>query len=267
MIDCTPEILDLKREIFYALNTAAPQTAILVSATSSIPASQFADGLAASPRCLVAHPVNPPHLIRVVELVPAPFTSVASLDGAAALFSGARYQCVRLGREITGFAYNRLQGAVLREAYCLVRAGVATVAEVDLLVREALGLRWSVIGPFEMIDLNTRGGIAAHAKKLGPAYAKMGAERGQNDPWTDNLVARVEHERRQILPAEEWADRVAWRDRKSPRLSHGAKAAQRRKIRATGNSRRKAGAVQTESPAVIRLDAASNSVSTRVRIS
>ncbi len=45
--------------------------------------------------------------------------------------------------------------------------------------------------PFEVAELNTRGGIDAHARLLGPAYARMGAERGQDDPWTDDLVATV----------------------------------------------------------------------------
>jgi hypothetical protein len=70
-----------------------------------------------------------------------------------------------------------------------------------------------VVGPFETVDLNTRGGIAAHATRLGPAYARMGAERGQHDPWTDDLVAEVERQRRQVLPLERWEERVAWRDR------------------------------------------------------
>ena len=41
----------------------------------------------------------------------------------------------------------------------------------------------------------------------------MGAERGQNDPWTPELVAEVEAQRRAALPLDEWAERVAWRDR------------------------------------------------------
>jgi 3-hydroxyacyl-CoA dehydrogenase len=122
-------------------------------------------------------------------------------------------QPVRLAREIDGFVFNRLQGALLREAYCLVRDGVASAADIDRIVRDGLGLRWSAIGPFETVDLNTRGGIAAHAQRMGPAYLRMGQERGQNDPWTDDLVARVTAERRATLPLEGWAARVAWRDR------------------------------------------------------
>ena len=102
---------------------------------------------------------------------------------------------------------------MLREAYCLVRDGVADVDDIDRVVREGLGRRWAVIGPFETADLNTRGGIAEHARRLGPAYARMGAERGQDDPWTPELVEHVTAERRRLLPLDQWEERVAWRDR------------------------------------------------------
>ncbi len=61
--------------------------------------------------------------------------------------------------------------------------------------------------------LNTRGGIKAHAGRMGPAYERMGAERGQHDPWTEDLVAKVEAGRRAVLPLDQWEDRAAWRDR------------------------------------------------------
>ena len=73
---------------------------------------------------------------------------------------------------------------MLREAYCLVRDDVVSVEDVDLIMRDGLGLRWSAVaGPFETADLNARGGIVSHAKNVGDTYARMGAERGQHDPW------------------------------------------------------------------------------------
>ena len=82
------------------------------------------------------------------------------------------------------------------------------------VVRDGLGLRWSVIGPFETADLNRRGGIRRHAEIMGDAYAAMGAERGQDDPWTPELVATVDAERRAVLPLAQWEQRVIWRDRR-----------------------------------------------------
>jgi 3-hydroxyacyl-CoA dehydrogenase len=120
---------------------------------------------------------------------------------------------VALKKEVPGFVFNRLQGALLREAYCLVRDGVADVEDIDAIVRDGLGLRWAVVGPFETADLNRRGGIVAHAEIMGAAYAAMGAERGQHDPWTPELVAIVAAQCRDRLPLDQWEERVRWRDR------------------------------------------------------
>ncbi|MGF6573953.1 L-gulonate 3-dehydrogenase [Paraburkholderia sp. GAS333] len=212
--ECAPENEALKRELFIELDCAAPPHAILASASSFLAASRFVDEtLPGRGRCVVAHPGNPPYLIPVVEIVPAPFTDDAAVTRAIGLYTEAGLKPVRVAKEVEGFIFNRLQGALLREAYCLVRDGIASVDDVDTVVREGLGLRWSVIGPFETADLNTRGGIASHAQKMGPSYARMGAERGQSDPWTPELVAAVEAARRSAMPLEQWEERVAWRDR------------------------------------------------------
>jgi 3-hydroxyacyl-CoA dehydrogenase len=211
--ECAPESLGLKQELFAELDRLAAPDAILASSSSAITASAIAAELAGRDRCLVAHPGNPPYLLPVVELVPAPFTRADVVDRAAAILEAAGMSVVPLARELEGFVFNRLQGALLREAYCLVRDGVVGVDDVDRIVREGLGRRWAVIGPFETADLNTRGGIEVHASRMGPAYERMGAERGQHDPWTPDLVAQVAAERRALLPLEQWEERVAWRDR------------------------------------------------------
>lgn len=213
-IECAPERADIKAAIFAEAITCLPEDAILASSSSAIPISRVSAELPTRERTLVVHPLNPPFLLDVVELVPADYTDPAVVDHAALLLEEAGMAPVRVKREIEGFLFNRLQGALLREAYCLVRDGIADVADVDRAINEGLGIRWSVIGPFETVDLNTRGGIRAHAERLGPAYARMGAERGQNDPWTPDLVDRVDGERRDLLPLDQWQERVSWRDRR-----------------------------------------------------
>ncbi|MFP3795724.1 3-hydroxyacyl-CoA dehydrogenase [Paraburkholderia sp. SIMBA_027] len=224
--ECAPERAELKRDLFAQLDRAAPAQAILASASSFLAASKFVDeSLPGHARCLVAHPGNPPYLVPVVEIVPAPFTSAAATTRAIALYGEAGLMPVRVKQEVAGFIFNRLQGAVLREAYCLVRDGVASVDDIDTVMREGLAPRWSVIGPFETVDLNTRGGIASHAQKMGPSYERMGAERGQHDPWTPELVAQVEAARRAALPLDQWDARVAWRDRQLMQLARQRKTA------------------------------------------
>lgn len=212
--ECVPERLDVKRRVFGELAGLTGPKCILASSSSAIPASQIAAELDCDDRLIVAHPGNPPFLLPVIELVPTQNTRSDVLEMARALYAGAGMSPVTVEREVEGFLFNRIQGAVLREAYALVRDGVATVEDIDTVMRDGLGRRWSFMGPFETIDLNTRGGISAHAEKMGPAYERMGAERGQHDPWTPDLVAEVNQQRRSILALEEWEDRVAWRDQR-----------------------------------------------------
>ncbi len=211
--ECVPEQLELKRAVLADLDACSPADCPIASSSSFMTASTLAVGLPGRERCLVVHPGNPPYLLRVAEIVPAPFTSAAAVGRTERLLRDAGIEPVRVAREVEGFVFNRLQGAMLREAYALVRDGVATVPDIDRLVRDGLGLRWSVLGPFETVDLNTRGGIAAHAERMGPAYARMGAERGQCEPWSAELVAEVVAARRAQLDLADWAARVAWRDR------------------------------------------------------
>jgi L-gulonate 3-dehydrogenase len=210
--ECIPERVELKRTMFERIGPLTGAETVIASSSSAITASDSARGLACAGQVLVAHPGNPPYLIPVIELVPSPDTRPDIVRTAWEMYGRAGMSPVTLNGEVEGFVFNRLQGAVLREAYALVRDGVATVEDIDTVMRDGLGRRWSFMGPFETVDLNTRGGIASHAEKMGPAYERMGAERGQHDPWTAPLVAEVARQRRAVLPLEEWDQRVAWRD-------------------------------------------------------
>lgn len=210
--ECGPERVELKRRLVAEIEEVAEETAVVATSSSAITASAIAAGLRTRSRCLVAHPGNPPYLLPVVELVPAPFTDPDVVTRAEAFFGAAGMVPVVLEREIEGFVLNRLQGALLREAYCLVRDGVVGPEGVDRVVRDGLGRRWATLGPFETAALNVRGGIAAHAERMGEAYARMGADRGQDDPWTPELVERVAADLERRLPAAGFDAHVARRD-------------------------------------------------------
>ena len=213
------EDLDVKRALFADLDRLAPPEVVLASSTSTIMASRFADGLPGRERCLVVHPANPPYVLRVAEIVPAAFTSEAAVATTRELLQRVDIAPVTLKQEIEGFAFNRLQGALLREAYCLVRDGVVSAADIDTLVREGLGRRWSLIGPFTTSELNTRGGIRRHAEVLGPVYARIGLERAAENPWTAETIDRVAREIEEQLPHDSWEENVSERDRAMIRMS------------------------------------------------
>lgn len=216
--ECAPERIELKRQIFSGLADVTGPNTVLASSSSAITASKISAGLPNARQILIAHPGNPPHLLPLIEIVPSGLTSSDIVQSAHEIYTSAGMSPITVKKEVEGFIFNRLQGAVLREAYALVRDRVADVEDIDSVVREGLGKRWSFMGPFETADLNTRGGIRSHAEKLGPAYARMGAERGQNDPWTPDLVSEVERQRRAVLPIEKWEDRVQWRDEQLLRI-------------------------------------------------
>ena len=85
--------------------------------------------------------------------------------------------------------------------------------DLDKCIKDGLGLRWSFMGPFETIDLNAPGGVPDYAKRYGPVLHGM-MSNVRNEPWDDALVAKVDGERRNIMPQDKHAEREAWRDRR-----------------------------------------------------
>ncbi|MDU8944227.1 3-hydroxyacyl-CoA dehydrogenase NAD-binding domain-containing protein [Ovoidimarina sediminis] len=218
VLECGPEQREIKAAIFADLLTRAAPDAVLASASSAIPMSKVVPDPSQQRRCLVAHPANPPSVLRVIELTPCDGTSEATTRRARTIFEGAGFSAVTLHREIEGFIMNRLQGAVLREAYRLVDDGITTATDIDTVMRLSLGPRWAFSGPFETAELNTPGGIAAHAARLGPAYKRMGEARGESVDWHPDLLAQVERERRKALPADQIPARAKWRTQAVARL-------------------------------------------------
>ncbi|MBS7778221.1 3-hydroxyacyl-CoA dehydrogenase [Acidovorax sp. CCYZU-2555] len=218
------ERVDVKRQLMLDIDALAAPDLVVGSSTSGIPGSAFALGLAISPRVLIAHPVNPPYLVPVVELVASPETSTATVAFADALMQAVGQSVVHVRKEVEGFVLNRLQAVLLREAWALVQEGVATCEDVDKTVRDGLGWRWSFMGPFETIDLNAPGGVADYAQRLGALYQRIADARSHPEPWDAALISEVESQRREQLAHTDLAARRAWRDE---RLMEFAAARQR----------------------------------------
>ncbi len=222
----TPEDVGTKRKVFLDLDRLAEPDAVLASSTSAILPSLFSETLPRRERCLVAHPLNPPYLIPAVEIVPAPWTSRETVERSAALFEAAGHAPIVLAREIDGFVVNRLQGALLEEAFRLVAAGAASIEDVDIAIREGLALRWSFMGPFETIDLNAPGGVRDYAERYQPIYARLSSSMQQRVDWTGPAMDSIEAQRRRRLPSGKLGERAAWRDRRLMALAaHKRRAA------------------------------------------
>lgn len=214
-----PETVEAKQALFAELDRLAPPGAILASSTSAIVASRFTEGLPGRARCLVGHPVNPPHLVPLVELCGAPWTSPDTIERARAVYQGIGQVAVTVNREVEGFVLNRLQGALLAEAFRLVGEGVMSPEDLDETVRNGLGLRWSFLGPFGTIELNAPGGIPDYCARYTGFYKRLASDppgtavyEGVN---ADRVIAAWPHP----PSAERQAIRTRWRNERLAALA------------------------------------------------
>jgi len=193
-----PEKVEDKRAIFAQLDRLAPPSALLVSSTSAIVASRFTETLPVRARCLIGHPVNPPHLVPLVELCGAPWTSPEAIDRARNIYREIGQVPVTINREINGFVLNRLQGALLAEAFRLVGEGFISAEDLDHTVKDGLGLRWSFLGPFETIELNAPGGIPDYCARYTGFYKELAASAAgpevYQSPNVDRVIAAWPHQ-------------------------------------------------------------------------
>ncbi|WP_158930597.1 3-hydroxyacyl-CoA dehydrogenase [Acidisphaera sp. S103] len=211
--ECGPERTEVKTGVFTELERNAKPDAVLASSSSGIPASAFTAHLQTRNRCLIAHPVNPPYLVPLVEICPAPWTDAAVTESTRAIMVQAGQVPATVKKEVDGFALNRLQGALLAEAFRLVADDVISPGDLDALVKHGLGLRWSFMGPLETIDLNAPDGLADYCNRYGPLYATM-QEQMKPLEWDARLVGRLHDARRAELPANMQKVRQEWRDRR-----------------------------------------------------
>jgi L-gulonate 3-dehydrogenase len=221
----TTEDVAVKRDVFARLDAAAAPDTVLASSTSAILPSAFTQGLAGRARCLVVHPINPPYLIPAAVVVPAPWTDPAVVERTAAFMRACGQAPIVMKREIDGFVMNRMQGALLEEAFRLVEQGYASVEDVDIGLREGLALRWSFMGPFETIELNAPGGVRDYAERYQQIYQRIFPTVQWRADWTGPVLDRIEAERREKLPADKLGERQAWRDRRLMALAAHKKQA------------------------------------------
>lgn len=207
------EDVEAKRSLFTAMDAVAPPGCVLASSSSFLPASRFTENLSGRTRCLIAHPANPPHVIPIVELVPAPWTDPQVLERTRALFEAVGQVPVVVQREVEGFVLNRLQAALLNEAVRLVEDGYVTPADLDKTVWAGLGRRWAFMGPFETIDLNAPGGVEDYAGRYAASLFAMACAQSEPRRWGEAVIARIHAERRAQLPMNRHQERQAWRDR------------------------------------------------------
>jgi L-gulonate 3-dehydrogenase len=217
-----------KQRLFAEVEKLAAHDCILSSSTSAIMPSIIFGGLATRDRCLVSHPLNPPHLAPIVELCGAEFTSSEVIARARDFMAGCAMSPITVNREIEGFILNRLQLAVLNEAFRLIADGYVSAEDLDKTVKDGLALRWSFMGPIETIDLNAPKGVADYLERYGPTIRRVGDSQSAAGPWPASIAAKLDSERRAMVPEDKLADATDWRDRRLMALAAHKRAQEKK---------------------------------------
>lgn len=208
-----PEDLAKKRAIYAELDRLADSGAILASSTSAMDMTEIAAGLPGAARCIVAHPVNPPHVVPVVEVLPGKATDPEVVSRTTAFLRAVGQTPVLLKRYAPGFLLNRMQAALIREAIHLVEMGVADVDAVDAVIRDGLGLRWALMGPFGVGNTNADGGVREYFTRYGKAYIELMSDLGPTPAFSPEQIERW-GQATDAMTGDTPRDRLrAWRDR------------------------------------------------------
>ncbi len=174
-----PDRIEIKRQTVALLEEVIGEDVVIASSTSSLLASDIQAEAKHPGRILVGHPMNPPHLVPLVELVAGKATSPETMDLAEAFYQRLQRVTVRVKKEAVGHIANRLSSALYREAVHMVAEGIASVGDIDKTVAYGPGLRWALIGPHLMYHLGGgKGGLRHYLEHLGPTQEVRWRELG-----------------------------------------------------------------------------------------
>jgi len=223
--ECVPEVLELKRKVWGEIDKVVGKETILGTSTSCIVPSAISDFMEHRAQFIVAHPCNPPYHTPMVELVPAPWTSQDVQAGARQLMQEVGQGPVSLSREVPGFVLNRMQYALLNECWRLVRDGVVSAQDLDVVMKDGMGMRYAFMGPMETIHLNAEG-TQNYCDRYGQTIYNVSEDLGpiptgwKQETEADKAeVAALEATMCSTVPLKELYKRRVWRDKRLAALA------------------------------------------------
>jgi len=231
--ECIPERLELKQALFKQIEETAHSIGkhqiIIGSSTSTLAVSSLVahcssfnaakeanhnvdDETNFSRQCVVVHPINPPELIPAVEVIPASFTNQSTLRTIQRLLLASKKKPILVKKEVDGFVVNRLQYALLSEAYRLVHDGVASPEDVDSAICDGLGLRWAFMGPFKTIHLNAPDGVTDYCDRYIGAVERITRTQDNSIHWDPATIQTIHHSMQHQIPSDQRTQAYQWRD-------------------------------------------------------
>ena len=152
IIEAIPEVLELKLNLYQQMEEIIKPNAIVASNTSTFPISQLMEKASFADRMVITHFFNPGHLVPLVEIVQHDETKPEIVKTTMDLMRKIGKSPILLKKEIAGFIANRLQTALMREAFYLLKEGVADAEDIDTAITAGPGFRWAFTGPIEIAD-------------------------------------------------------------------------------------------------------------------
>ena len=152
IIEAIPEVIELKLNLYQQLEEIIKPDAIVASNTSTFPISQLMEKASFAERMVITHFFNPGHLVPLVEIVQHDETKPEIVETTMDLMCKIGKSPILLKKEIAGFIANRLQTALMREAFYLLKEGVADAEDIDTAITAGPGFRWAFTGPIEIAD-------------------------------------------------------------------------------------------------------------------
>ncbi|NNF53921.1 MAG: 3-hydroxyacyl-CoA dehydrogenase [Acidimicrobiales bacterium] len=209
--ESVPERIEIKREVFAAIEPALGQETIVASSASGLTLTEMQAGWRAPSRFVLGHPFNPPHLIPLVEVLGNELTGAAVVEESCQFYESIGKVTIKLQREVPGHVANRLQAALWREAIHLINEGVATVEDVDAAVWAGPGLRWAAMGPTMLFHLGAgEGGLTSFCQRYTESFNRWWDDLGElhlNPEIASALVAGVQESTGERTTTQLSADR------------------------------------------------------------
>ena len=207
------EDLEAKKQIFKELDKLSSKQTILASSSSYLLISKISELVEHRNRCINAHPALPPHVVPFVEVVGSNHTSKEIVQSAINIYKRANYAAIVVNKETEGFVLNRLQGALLNEAVRLHEGGYASMEDIDIALKHALGIRWAFMGPFEIMDLNAPEGIKDSFTRYKSGIQNLAKEQNSVPDYSEEYLNKLEFEQRNRLSYSERSIRIEKRNK------------------------------------------------------
>jgi 3-hydroxyacyl-CoA dehydrogenase len=167
VIEAIQEDVAAKQKLLAAIEQAVGGDVLISSSSSGLPPTEIFGRCRRLDRCLVTHPLNPPELIPIVEIVPETRTSAASINRAVEYLRALGRFPIVLKKPVPGYVVGRVAAAVWRECIDLVLQGVISVDDMDRAVSLGPALGWAAAGPHLTYHLASgEGGIRYFTQRL-----------------------------------------------------------------------------------------------------